>query len=129
MLNGPNLNLLGVRSLDKYGNCTLDEIVSNCSKLSNKNGFTLKSLQSNSETELINWIQLSLDDETEGLIINPGAYGHTSWFIETLFLQLVCRLSKFTSLIFFLERNFVVGLYCPILRLELFQGSVPTHTL
>lgn len=86
MLNGPNLNLLGVREPDKYGNCTLDEIVSNCSELSNKNGFTLKSLQSNSETELINWIQLSLDDETEGLIINPGAYGHTSVGLRDAFL-------------------------------------------
>ena len=86
MLNGPNLNLLGVREPDEYGNCTLDEIVSNCSKLSNKNGFTLKSLQSNSETELINWIQLSLDDETEGLIINPGAYGHTSVGLRDAFL-------------------------------------------
>lgn len=86
LLNGPNLNLLGLREPDKYGIATLAEIVSQCSTFSNDNGFGLDSFQSNSEADLINRIHSAIDDKSEGILINPGAYGHTSIGIRDAFL-------------------------------------------
>ena len=86
LLNGPNLNLLGVREPAKYGDSSLDDILSKCQKFSGENGFDLDSFQSNSEADLINRIQLAMDDRSEGILINPGAYGHTSIGIRDAFL-------------------------------------------
>ena len=52
LLNGPNLNLLGVREPTEYGVSTLDDILSECLKFASKNGFALDSFQSNSEADL-----------------------------------------------------------------------------
>ncbi len=86
LLNGPNLNLLGIREPDNYGKRTLDEIVSECLEFSRKRGYVLETFQSNSEAELINCIQSAFENRHEGLIINPGAYGHTSIGIRDAFL-------------------------------------------
>lgn len=77
VLHGPNLNLLGQREPDIYGTLTLDEI----NKLLESEGKTLDvevvSFQSNSEGALIDFIQKS-DNLCEGIILNAGAYTHTS---------------------------------------------------
>ena len=77
ILNGPNLNLLGEREKDKYGNVTLENIQNNCKEFCKNNDVQLSLFQSNSEGELVEKIQKSRNDQ-EGLIINAGGYTHTS---------------------------------------------------
>ena len=77
ILNGPNLNLLGVREKEKYGELTLEYIEKNCKEFANKNDIDLSLFQSNIEGELVEAIQKSRNDQ-EGLIINAGGYTHTS---------------------------------------------------
>ena len=77
ILNGPNLNLLGEREKDQYGNNTLKEIEDNCKDYAAKNKINLSFFQSNLEGELVNQIQNSRNDQ-DGLIINAGGYTHTS---------------------------------------------------
>jgi len=77
ILNGPNLNLLGEREKEKYGNITLEDIEKNCKKFAEKNGIILSFFQSNIEGELVEKIQESRKEQ-KGLIINAGGYTHTS---------------------------------------------------
>lgn len=76
-LNGPNLNLLGKRQPEIYGAATLDDVVSDCAEQANKVGLDLDARQSNHEGELVDWIQQARET-CAGIIINPGAYSHTS---------------------------------------------------
>jgi len=78
VLNGPNLNLLGTREPDIYGSVTLDQIVTTLKMLSEKQGITLSSLQSNAEHILVDAIQGAGADGVDFILINPGALGHTS---------------------------------------------------
>ena len=77
ILNGPNLNLLGEREKNQYGNLTLKDIQKDCSEYANKNEIELKMFQSNIEGELVDIIQTSRNNQ-DGLIINAGGYTHTS---------------------------------------------------
>ena len=77
ILNGPNLNLLGEREKDQYGNVTLKDIENNCKNFAIKNNIKLSFFQSNIEGELVNQIQKSRNEQ-DGLIINAGGYTHTS---------------------------------------------------
>ncbi len=77
ILNGPNLNLLGEREKNQYGNITLENIEKNCNNYANKNNIKLSLFQSNIEGELVNQIQNSRNNH-DGLIINAGGYTHTS---------------------------------------------------
>lgn len=77
LLNGPNLNLLGVRQPELYGADTLDNIAARLKAQAQAAGFSLKALQSNHEGQLIDWIQQARQDAV-GIIINPAAYSHTS---------------------------------------------------
>ncbi len=77
ILNGPNLNLLGEREKDQYGNTALKDIEKNCADYAIKNKIQLTFFQSNIEGELIDKIQKSRNDQ-DGLIINAGGYTHTS---------------------------------------------------
>ena len=77
ILNGPNLNLLGEREKNQYGNVTLEDIKNNCIKYAAKNEIELFFYQSNIEGELVDQIQKSRNDHN-GLIINAGGYTHTS---------------------------------------------------
>ena len=77
ILNGPNLNLLGEREKEKYGNITLKDIEKNCKEFAQKNNIDLALFQSNIEGELVEEIQKSRK-EHHGLIINAGGYTHTS---------------------------------------------------
>ena len=77
ILNGPNLNLLGEREKEKYGNITLKDIENNCKEFAIKNDVDLSLFQSNIEGELVEEIQKARKEQ-HGLIINAGAYTHTS---------------------------------------------------
>jgi len=77
ILNGPNLNLLGQRQPEIYGNDTLDEIEKVCMAKALELNFRISMAQSNVEGEIINYIQNSLDIH-QGIILNAGAYTHTS---------------------------------------------------
>ena len=77
ILNGPNINLLGEREKEKYGNITLKDIENSCKKFAKKNNIDLSLFQSNIEGELVNEIQKARK-EHHGLIINAGGYTHTS---------------------------------------------------
>ena len=77
ILNGPNLNLLGQREPEIYGYQTLDDLAETCTRVAGSSGFTVKFLQSNLEGQLIDWIHEARQEAT-GIIINPGAYSHTS---------------------------------------------------
>lgn len=77
LINGPNLNLLGRREPDKYGHKSLNEIVDKLSEQADKAGATLAHFQSNAEHALIDRIHQAMDN-TDAIIINPGAFTHTS---------------------------------------------------
>lgn len=77
LLNGPNLNLLGIREPDHYGSQTLDQIVDGLSKQADHAGATLQHIQSNREYELIEAIHAAYD-QIDFIIINPAAFTHTS---------------------------------------------------
>jgi 3-dehydroquinate dehydratase-2 len=77
ILNGPNLNMLGVREPHIYGHHTLKDIETLCAAEAKRCGFTIDFRQSNHEGELVTWIQESRDT-IAGLIINAAAYTHTS---------------------------------------------------
>ncbi len=77
ILNGPNLNLLGSREPEIYGRATLDDIRQALEAQARKAGRTIDFRQSNHEGVLVDWIQ-EARVKGKGLIINPGAYTHTS---------------------------------------------------
>ncbi|MEZ5921138.1 MAG: type II 3-dehydroquinate dehydratase [Parvularculaceae bacterium] len=77
ILNGPNLNLLGAREPEIYGTVTLDEIRQATASRGHETGLKVDFRQSNHEGELIDWVQ-EAREKAAGIIINPGAYTHTS---------------------------------------------------
>ena len=78
VLHGPNLNLLGSREPAVYGATTLQQIDADLKSIAAEAGFGLESFQSNHEGALIDRVQAARDDGTRFVIINPGAYTHTS---------------------------------------------------
>lgn len=77
ILNGPNLNMLGVREPSVYGAATLEEICRACVAHGRTRGLDVECRQSNHEGELVTWIQQALGHR-QGLVVNAGAYTHTS---------------------------------------------------
>jgi 3-dehydroquinate dehydratase II len=77
VLNGPNLNLLGLRQPEIYGAATLVDVEADCRALATELGLTLRFEQSNAEHQLIDWIHQARA-KTAAIIINPGAFSHTS---------------------------------------------------
>lgn len=77
LLNGPNLNLLGMREPGVYGHVTLADIEQRSRTLAQSLGHELDAFQSNSEADLINRIQAAAG-QCDFLLINPGAFTHTS---------------------------------------------------
>ncbi|HET9274207.1 MAG TPA: type II 3-dehydroquinate dehydratase [Methyloceanibacter sp.] len=87
VLNGPNLNLLGTREPEVYGRETLEDLRARCEAKAAALGFPLQFRQSNHEGELVAWIQ-EARDKAAGLIVNAGAFTHTS--IAMLDAMLAC---------------------------------------
>jgi len=77
ILNGPNLNMLGVRETAIYGSDSLADIERACGRRAKALGISLDFRQTNHEGELVTWVQQART-AAAGIIINPGAYGHTS---------------------------------------------------
>jgi 3-dehydroquinate dehydratase-2 len=77
ILNGPNLNMLGKREPHIYGSTTLAEVEAMCRRRAEQRGLTISFHQSNSEAQLVEWIQGGIEAAC-GIIINPAAYTHTS---------------------------------------------------
>jgi 3-dehydroquinate dehydratase-2 len=78
VLHGPNLNLLGTREPDVYGRTTLADIDRDLANLAARLGVTVETFQSNHEGALIDRIHAAAREGVAGMLINPGAYTHTS---------------------------------------------------
>jgi len=85
VLNGPNLNLLGKREPDHYGQQTLDNIVQNLEKVAKAAGYELTSKQSNAEHELVDFVHQAQLNQVDFIIINPAAFTHTSVALRDAF--------------------------------------------
>jgi 3-dehydroquinate dehydratase-2 len=77
VLNGPNLNMLGLRQPAIYGHATLDDVEALCAEAADDIGLAIDFRQTNGEGELISWVQ-ECRGKAAGIIINPGGYTHTS---------------------------------------------------
>jgi 3-dehydroquinate dehydratase II len=87
VLHGPNLNLLGQREPEVYGTTTLAEINESIRARANAAGHEVSCVQSNAEHELVDQIQTAGTDGTDFIIINPGAFTHTSVALRDAFLS------------------------------------------
>ncbi|WP_292661433.1 type II 3-dehydroquinate dehydratase, partial [Nitratifractor sp.] len=77
VIQGPNLNMLGVREQHIYGPMTLEQIHEQMKRFAEENGMEIEFFQSNLEGEIVDRIQECMGD-AHGIIINPAAYSHTS---------------------------------------------------
>ncbi|MDO4296689.1 MAG: type II 3-dehydroquinate dehydratase [bacterium] len=82
VLNGPNLNFLGIRERGIYGTENYETLVTRLQEKAEREGHTLTVFQSNCEGELIDKIQEAYYDKVEGIIINPGAFTHYSYALH-----------------------------------------------
>ena len=78
VINGPNLNMLGIREPALYGSGTYDALCEKIKAYCAQKGHTVDFYQSNHEGSLVDRIQAAYSDGTQGIVINPGAYTHTS---------------------------------------------------
>lgn len=81
LINGPNLNMLGTREPEIYGHDTLDDVVARVQTKAKELGVEISALQSNHEGAIVDFIQQN-QMTADGLIINPGAFGHYSYAIR-----------------------------------------------
>ena len=86
VLNGPNLNLLGTREPEVYGTDSLEDIQNSLQSLALKNSMNIDFYQSNSENALIERLHKAKQDSVDYIIINPGAFTHTSIALRDAFL-------------------------------------------
>lgn len=78
VLNGPNINFLGIREPDIYGRQTYDDLVALVREHAEKCGVEVEFYQSNHEGDLVDAIQKAYFDKIDGIVFNPAAYTHTS---------------------------------------------------
>ena len=86
LMNGPNLNLLGTREPDVYGQQTLPQIEQRLIEQARAAGAELSALQSNAEHELVDAVQAAAASAVDFILINPGAFTHTSIALRDAFL-------------------------------------------
>ncbi|MEZ4548809.1 MAG: type II 3-dehydroquinate dehydratase [Thermodesulfobacteriota bacterium] len=86
VIHGPNLNMLGKREPEIYGSSTLDDVNARLGKEAKDLGAKVEFFQSNSEGEIVGRIQAAMDS-TDGILMNPGAYTHTSVAIRDAILS------------------------------------------
>lgn len=77
VLNGPNLNMLGLRQPDVYGHETLADVEALCRRTGDESGLEIEFQQTNHEGQMIDWIHHARN-RVAGIVINPGAWTHTS---------------------------------------------------
>lgn len=87
VINGPNLNMLGIREPKKYGKKSLENINENLKKLAETLNCDIEFFQSNNEGDLVTKIQ-SLRNTADGILINAGAYTHTSIAVRDALLAI-----------------------------------------
>ena len=78
VLNGPNLNFLGIREPEVYGKGTYEDLVALIEDHAASRGVDVKCLQTNHEGVLVDAVQIAYREAYDGIILNPGAYTHTS---------------------------------------------------
>src|SRR5262245_38585216 len=78
VINGPNLNLLGTREPEVYGHATLADVEKLCRATAGRFSLALEFRQSNHEGEIVDWIQEAARSAAAGIVLNAGAYTHTS---------------------------------------------------
>ena len=78
VLNGPNLNMLGIREKEIYGSNSYEDLVKLIEDYAKEKGFEVKIFQSNYEGALVDEIQKAYFEEYDGIVFNPAAYTHTS---------------------------------------------------
>jgi len=86
LINGPNLNLLGSREPSVYGETSLRDVESRLTNLASGQGHSLQCFQSNAEHEIVERIQQAAIDVTDFILLNPGAFTHTSIAIRDALL-------------------------------------------
>ena len=78
VINGPNLNMLGIREPNHYGTMTYTQLLENIKTHCYQNSIEVEFYQSNHEGDLVDFIQKAYFEKADGIVINPGAYTHTS---------------------------------------------------
>lgn len=82
LLNGPSVNMTGAREIDAFGKTAFDAMIDNLKAVATKKGHMLTCFQSNSEGQLIDWIQQAHFEHYDGLIVNPGALSRYSYALR-----------------------------------------------
>ena len=77
VLNGPNMNMLGLREPERYGSATLDDVEQLCAETAEELGLAIDFRQTNSEGEIVSWVQ-ECHGRAAGIVINPAGYTNTS---------------------------------------------------
>ncbi len=90
VINGPNLNMLGKREPEIYGSLTLDQINKNLAREASKLGVDLVFFQSNHEGAIVDKIHEMFEEHIDGIMINPGAFTHTSVALRDALLLMSC---------------------------------------
>ncbi len=78
IINGPNLNMVGIREKNIYGSQSFDDLIQLIKDEAEKRNAEVDCRQSNHEGDLVDWIQEAYFEKYDGIVINPGAYTHTS---------------------------------------------------
>ena len=78
IINGPNLNMVGIREKEIYGSNTFESLIAMIRFAAEERGIEADCRQSNHEGDLVDWIQEAYFKQYDGIVINPGAYTHTS---------------------------------------------------
>ena len=78
IINGPNLNMVGIREKNIYGKQSFHDMIEMIQEEGKKRGIETDCRQSNHEGDLVDWIQEAYFEKDDGIVINPGAYTHTS---------------------------------------------------
>ena len=78
VINGPSLNMLGIREKEVYGSASYGDLVRFIEQSAARFGVQVQVLQSNHEGQIIDWLQQAFFEGYDGVVINPGAYTHTS---------------------------------------------------
>ena len=91
IINGANMNFLGLRDTSQYGKNTYDDLVNRLSEYSKKRNFEIEFFQSNVEGEIINRLQHAFYENVAGIVINPAAFTHYSYAIRDALEILSCK--------------------------------------